>query len=191
MTADLLERASKTTRAILTNVAADQYDRDTPCASWDVRALVNHVIGSTRWFAETVTTGVAPDSSHGEYQPDVTDGDIVAAYDTGIAAAISAFRSPGAMEKVLKLPFGEMPGSAFAMMATADQFQHAWDLARATGQPTDLDPDIAAQLLQFATAAIPDAFRGPDGVAPFGPVVDATTAAATSDKLAGFLGRRL
>ena len=51
------------------------------------------------------------------------------------------------------------------MMAIVDQSQHAWELARATGQPTDLDPEIAGQLLQFATGAIPDAFRGPDGVA--------------------------
>jgi len=42
------------------------------------------------------------------------------------------------------------------MIAASDQFQHGWDLARATGQAANLDPDVAAKLLEFAQMAIPD-----------------------------------
>ena len=40
-----------------------------------------------------------------------------------------------------------MPADLFVVMAAADQFVHAWDLATATGETADLDPDLAAQFV--------------------------------------------
>jgi uncharacterized protein (TIGR03086 family) len=81
-----------------------------------------------------------------------------------------------------------MPATAFVMMASADQFVHGWDLARATGQPTDLDPELASQFLAFYREAIADEFRGPDPAAPFGPQV-ATHSTGVVDQLAAITGR--
>ena len=75
------------------------------------------------------------------------------------------------------------------MIDASDQFQHGWDLARATGQAANLDPDVAAKLLEFAQMAIPDTFRGPEGQAPFGAAIDVSESAPAADRLAGFLGR--
>jgi len=73
-------------------------------------------------------------------------------------------------------------------MASADQFVHGWDLAKATGQATDLDPELAAELLGFYRQAIADGMRGPDPQAPFGPLV--TTASADPvAQLVAFSGR--
>jgi len=189
MSIDLLERAIASTQTILSKVSPDQLEAATPCASWKVRDLVNHIVGSTYWFAATVETGVAPASEDDVGGPDVTGGNIMAAFADGSKQALAAFSAPGALDKMVKLPFGEMPGSAFVMMAANDEFQHGWDLAKATGQATDLDPELAGQLLGFVRAAIPDAFRGPDRQAPFGPVVPVPESASTPDQLAGFLGR--
>jgi uncharacterized protein (TIGR03086 family) len=189
MSIDLLERAIASTQAILSKVSPDQLEAATPCASWKVRDLVNHIVGSTYWFAATVETGVAPASEDDVGGPDVTGGNIMATFADGSKQALAAFSAPGALDKMVKLPFGEMPGSAFVMMAANDEFQHGWDLAKATGQATDLDPELAGQLLGFVRAAIPDAFRGADRQAPFGPVVPVPESASTSDQLAGFLGR--
>ncbi len=94
------------------------------------------------------------------------------------------------MDKTVDLPWGQMPGGAFMGLATTDIFTHSWDLARATGQSTDLDPELAAQLLAGSKASIQDAFRGPDGSgAPFGPQQQAPDGATTADQLAAFLGR--
>ena len=76
------------------------------------------------------------------------------------------------------------------MFATVDTFAHGWDLAKATGQSTDLDLELAAQLLAFCHAALPDSFRGPDGEAPFGPQVSVAGGASMADQLAAFLGRQ-
>lgn len=74
-------------------------------------------------------------------------------------------------------------------MAATEQFTHGWDLARAAGQHTDLDPELAAELLGVARLAITDDFRGPDGQALFGPVREAPAGASPADQLAAFLGR--
>jgi hypothetical protein len=41
---------------------------------------------------------------------------------------------------IREMPIGGMPGSVFVCIAAGDVFTHSWDLARATGQPSDLDP---------------------------------------------------
>jgi uncharacterized protein (TIGR03086 family) len=92
------------------------------------------------------------------------------------------------MEKTLTLPFGQMPGSAFVGLATTDTFAHGWDLAKATGQNTDLAPELAGQLLVGARQAIQPAFRSEDG-AVFGLEQTAPAGACNADQLAAFLGR--
>ena len=76
-------------------------------------------------------------------------------------------------------------------MATNDVFAHGWDLASATGQATELDPALATLLLGQMKAFLPDAMRGPDGEAPFGPALPAPASASPAAKLAAFLGRRV
>lgn len=186
--ADTLERAFASTREVLATITDEQLGDPTPCRSWDVRQLVNHIIGGAHWFASSTEAGEgAP-----EDKTDFAGGDRLKAFDEGTQAAVTAFNAPGAQEKIVKLPFGELPGSIFMALATTDAFTHGWDLARATGQDAArLDPDLAKQLLAGAKAAIPDAYRGPDTQAPFGPEVKVSESAPAADQLAGFLGRNV
>ena len=101
----------------------------------------------------------------------------------------AAFESDGAMERIVKLPFGDLPGSMLVGLATTDTLTHGWDLAKATGQPTDLSPDLASSVLASVRRQIADSFRGDDGKAPFGPQQAAPDGASNADMLAAFLGR--
>jgi uncharacterized protein (TIGR03086 family) len=180
-----LERAQAVTREVLANVTVDQLDMRTPCESWNVRDVVNHLVGANNWFAGTMTEG----ESAPEDKNDYASGDYLSAYDSACKASVAAFDAPGALEKTVRLPFGELPAAMYLGLATNDVFAHGWDLAKATGQPTDLDPDVAVPLLAAMEAGLPDALRGPDGVAPFGPKRSAPPGAPAADKLAAFLGR--
>ena len=186
MSTENLERAFASTRSVLANVRADQLSDPTPCQSWQVRDLINHFVGVSTSCAVTVNSGVAPPPS----ETDFTLGDMVAKYDEGIAQAVDAFGRPDALTKTVTLPFGELPAAAYLGIITTDAFTHGWDLARATGQPTDLDPELAAQLLQSARAFIQPAFRGEDGERPFGAEQPAPPNATNADALAAFLGRK-
>jgi len=189
MSTDALEQAFASTAAVLANVKADQLDDPTPCASWKVRDLLNHVVGGTYFFATIAETGQPPAGQ--DAAPDFATGDFNASYGEGAKRAVAAFGAEGAMEKQMTLPFGQLPGAVFVNIAATDTFAHGWDLARATGQATDLDADLARQLLENARGFLPDAMRGPDGQAPFGPRVDVPESAPPADQLAGFLGRKV
>jgi uncharacterized protein (TIGR03086 family) len=185
MTAATLAQAIDSTKAVLGAVNKEQLDLATPCASWKVSDLINHMIGAQYFF----TAGVKGETPGGE-APDFSAGDFVAAFDEASSAALAAFSADGVMESMLSTPIGQMPGAAFVGLASTDTFVHGWDLAKATGQNTDLAPELAAGLLAGAKASIQDSFRGPEG-APFGAEQSAPAGASTADQLAAFLGRSI
>jgi uncharacterized protein (TIGR03086 family) len=184
--ADVLEEACLSTAAVLELVCSADLDRPTPCASWNVRDVVNHIVGGTGFFAELAEKGTVTDHGDGA---DYTATDFAATFRREAERLIAAFRAPGAMTKPMKLPFGELPGSVCVWIAAGDIFTHGWDLAKATGQPTDLEPDVAACLLAQIEPILPDGMRGPDGEAAFGPRVEITDSAPAADRLAAFEGR--
>jgi uncharacterized protein (TIGR03086 family) len=183
MTTQGLAQAISTTRAVLAETSKEQLDLDTPCASWKVSDLINHMIGAQYFFISGVN-GTAP----GGDPPDFAAADFLAAFDEAASQGLAAFGGEGVMDKMLTTPIGQMPGSAFIGLAMTDTFQHGWDLAKATGQNTDLAPELAGMLLQGAKASIQESFRGPEG-APFGAEVTAPAGASNADQLAAFLGR--
>ena len=178
-----LTRAFDATLTVLVQVQPDQLDAPTPCASWDVRSVINHIVDAARWWAGRVTGD--------EPEPDVdyTAGDFVAAYRDSMKIAIAAFSADGVPDRMIALPFGQFPGAVVAGMAATDQFTHGWDLARAIGRPAGLDPDLATELLAQSRLGFDDSMRGPDGAAPFGPARQAPADAPAADQLAAFLGR--
>jgi len=208
--AEIIERACASTAAVLAGVRAADFGRPTPCRSWTVRDVVNHVIGSAAWYAGLAEQGAAAgrdeagdeagaDDVRGDEgdrtlgdsdEADRTVGDFHAAFRREADRVIAAFRAPGAMDKIVEMPFGGIPGSVCVWIAAGDIFTHGWDLARATGQPSDLDPELSGQLLAQIEKLLPDAMRGPEGEAPFGPKVDVAGSAAAADRLAAFQGRQ-
>jgi uncharacterized protein (TIGR03086 family) len=74
-------------------------------------------------------------------------------------------------------------------MFMGDHFAHAWDVAKATGQSTDLDPDMAELAMRFAHEYVDvGQRRGPEM---FDEARPAAEAATTADRLAAYLGRRV
>jgi uncharacterized protein (TIGR03086 family) len=183
MATEPLETAITSTRAILAATKPEQLDAPTPCASWKVRDLINHLIGAHAFFMAGIN-GTAPAGSSG----DPASGDFLKAFDEAAAQTLAGFQRDGVLSSTLTTPLGPMPGQAFMGLAATDTFVHGWDLAKATGQRTDLEPALAEALLAGARQAIQDSFRGPEP-APFGPEQQAPAAASNADKLAAFLGR--
>ncbi len=185
MSTETLEQAIASTRSVLAAVSREQLGDQTPCASWKVSDLIKHIVGGQHFF----TAALAGEPPSGD-ETDYSAGDFVAAFDSASERCVEAFRGDGVMERIITLPFGKMPGSAFAGIAATDTFTHGWDLAKATGQGTDLAPELAAQLLTSAKVSISPAFRSEDG-AVFGPEQPAPAGACEADQLAAFLGRKV
>ena len=134
------------------------------------------MIGGNQWVQERA--GLVP--------PSLSD-DLLAAHATSAAGAQGVFAAPDGLSRLFELPFGTLPGTAFIVLRTTDVLTHAWDLARATGQPTELDAEVAEDMLERGKQFMSPAFRG-EGRA-FGEEQPCPDQANAADRLAAFLGR--
>jgi uncharacterized protein (TIGR03086 family) len=188
--ATVLDRAFASTRAVLAEVDASQLTAPTPCAAWDVRAMISHFLG-TAWWAAAAVSGAGDGPALGD-DPAVDDpAAALASYDQIIANAHAAFAGPDALARPVQLPFGPLTGAEVMVLVARDQFAHGWDLARAIGSAAVLDGELASELLESAQAEGFDAFRGPEGIGLFGPATEAPAGSGPADRLAAFLGRDL
>ena len=175
----LLARAVEQTRAIISHIRPDQESLPTPCTEWDVRALVNHTVFDTQNFTAAVSGGERPS----------TDADLIGtnwtdAYGTASDRLLAAWRQRGTAG-TLQLGRGEVAATWASGMHLFSQTVHGWDLASATGQSTDLDPEVGQAALDFAHDNL-EPFRGRG----FGPDVPVSEDAPLYDRLASFCGRQ-
>jgi uncharacterized protein (TIGR03086 family) len=82
----------------------------------------------------------------------------------------------------------KVPGRIALSGYVQEILTHGWDLARATGQPTELDPELASWVLAVAQRILPPEPRG--GEIPFGPVLPVPPGAGLYAQLAAWLGRQ-
>jgi uncharacterized protein (TIGR03086 family) len=139
--AALHRQALDTTRRYIAGIGAEQWELPTPCADWSVRELVNHIVAGNFWAAE-LGSGRSIDDVGSALDGDLLGSDPLAAYDRSAAAAAAAFEAPGALDAPCAVSYGPVPGSMYAGHRFIDVLIHGWDVAAATGQPTDLDPAL-------------------------------------------------
>ena len=175
----LLDRALQQTGAIIARIQPHQAHLPTPCTAWDVRVLVNHTVHDLDLFASSLN-GVersAPDV-------DLIGTSWTDAYTAAANALLTAWRQRD-MDSTLHLRIGDVPATWAVGQHLANMAVHGWDLARATGQSTDLDPEVGQAALDWARENLKPQFRGEA----FGPEVSVPVDAPLYDRLAAFFGR--
>jgi uncharacterized protein (TIGR03086 family) len=138
-----LVRASAEFERRLRRVGAHDWSRPTPCAEWDVRALVNHVIGGNRRYV-MLLHGASADDVNRTRTADHLGDDPVGSFATTAAALAATFREEGALSRMAHHPLGERSGEQLLGMRVVDLAVHAWDLARALDVDDALDPEAVA-----------------------------------------------
>ena len=181
----LLARALDQTGALIAQARPDQARLPTPCRSFDVRTLVNHIVLDVRGFTATAGGGTFE-----RLDDDVLGDDWAGAFRAAADGLLAAWRRPGALDRTVRLPFGEVPATWHVDQQVTDLAVPAWDLAKATGQPTELDPEIGRLALDWGGQNLGPQFRGDEASgSSFGPEVPVAGDAPLYDRLAGFFGR--
>lgn len=184
----LLRRVVDQTTQVVNNIRPDQLADPTPCSEWTVRDLINHITGGGTMFAVSAEQGSVPDEQMAQFMGgDNLGDDYKGAWLAASNRALAAFGVPGVMEKLVTLPFGEMPAGVALNIAVFDVTTHAADLARATGQVID-DTDLLETALGIGKQMIGPDLRQPG-------VFDAEEALAAdappADRLLAFAGRHI
>jgi uncharacterized protein (TIGR03086 family) len=129
-------------------VPADAWSRPTPCSDWNVRELVNHVVGEDRW---------TPPLMDGQTIADVgtsLDGDLLgedppAAARAAAGAAVDAVERILPLDRPVHLSYGDESPQEYVLQLAADHLIHGWDLAAAVGGTTELDPDLVDAVTEW------------------------------------------
>ncbi|NNE11920.1 MAG: TIGR03086 family protein [Ilumatobacter sp.] len=168
------------TGSVISAVGPDDLGKPTPCTEWDVRALLDHMIGAVNGIAAAVQ-GSAPEGEPTE----ITSGDDAhEAFTSAAQASIAAWSADGVFDGPVNLG-AAMPAEAAMGVNMLDTLTHSWDLAEAIGHDRSMDPALAEAALGASRMIISDDFRP----GRFGPEVEIAAAAPAHDRLAAFLGR--
>jgi uncharacterized protein (TIGR03086 family) len=172
-----LEQLGPHVGAVVARISADQLDLPTPCANFDVRGVLEHMIGGATAFAAAYRGEEAP-------TPDL--GEPLRSFGPALGDLVAAITAPGALDRKVTAPFGEVPGETFARFVVLDGLVHGWDLAIATGQPYEPPDELVDAAFGFARQSV-DPLR--DGNT-FASAVEPTKGASPIERLANYTGRR-
>ncbi len=167
---------------LVARIQPAQLEDPTPCDDFTVLDVIQHmtVLGSR--FAHQFRGETPPDVEAPKVYGWVPRAEFKQAMDE-LHAAID---SPGALERTIPAPFGDVDGETFARFVAFDGLIHGWDIARAIGRDYEVDDAVVAEVDAFARAALTDDMRDGDTFAA------ATTPPADAgpiDRLAAFSGR--
>jgi uncharacterized protein (TIGR03086 family) len=118
---------------------------------------------------------------------DFVHDDALTPYRESAAALSEAWSDPAVLTRTVQLPFGDFPGAFALGIHTVEAIVHGWDLAKATGQASEIGADLHAVAWHHCKD-IDETFRGPGR--PFGPAVTPPPSASDTDTLIAWLGRR-
>lgn len=176
-----LDEINTNANRLVNSVEPDQWEATTPCSEWDVRALVNHMTGTTKVFGASALRAAPdapPDAEHlGE--------DPAGSFASATAATTAAWRSAGALEGSVSIP-GDMPAVACLGINIIDIGTHTWDLATAIGADHGLSATTIKMIDTWNHNVVSDDVRAGGG---FGDVLEPTTEESLTEMLA-FVGRR-
>ena len=165
-------------------VADGQWSNVTPCADWDVRTLVNHLVGEQLW-AVPLFEGKTIAEVGDQFDGDLLGDDPKAAWASSSAEAAAVVGAAGALERTVHLSFGDTTGDDYLSQLIVDLVVHAWDLARGIGGDEQLDPDG----VQFASDYLSPRVDGWRQAGAFGPAVDVAPDADPQTRLLALTGR--
>ncbi len=134
-----MERVVDQARQVVDGVTPDQLGNATLCTEWTVRDIINHITGGATYFGMVAEQGSVPDEEMQRLLggADVIGDDYKGAFNAACDRFFAAFDQPGVLDKIVKLPFGEMPASVALNIGIFDVSTHVCDIAEATGQKVD------------------------------------------------------
>lgn len=167
--------------AVVDRITPDQLDNPTACATFTVTGVLEHMIGGATHFSPAFRGEAA-----GSVAP--LEGELTDRWRRAMAELLSSLHSPGAQDRTVTAPFGEVPVSAFARYTAFDGLVHGWDLSRATGLPYEPPDGLVAEVDAFARQFVQPAMRDGDT---FAAETDAPPEATPLEGIVAFSGRQI
>lgn len=180
-----LEPATRVLAGIVTRIRDDQLAAPTPCTESTLGDLLDHVDGFSRAFTGAATK--SPLDSRPRASAANLGDDWRTRLPERLDALARAWRDPEAWQGMTRAGGFDMPAEIAGIVALDEAILHGWDIAVASGQPYDCDPQLVEAAHGFVQATVA---RNPDGTPGlFGPPVAVPDDAPLLSRLLGLSGR--
>lgn len=185
-----LEPAAREMTRLVNAVRDDQLGDPTPCTSYTLGDLLQHV----RELAEAFTVAGRKEQPDGGSQPPPQgDGTLLspgwrAETTEWLGRLVDTWSDPATWEGKAWIAGFEAPASAVGVTAANELVVHGWDVARASGQPISLDDAALAPSLEFVAMMSGPGSEQARGDA-FGPPQPVPSGASALDEVIAGNGR--
>jgi uncharacterized protein (TIGR03086 family) len=188
--AALLERAVAYTRTSLQLVASTSPQAGTPCARWDLLALLRHMDDSLAAFTDAADIGYVdlapvPARDAPDREPERDAEALVDGLRVRACALLAAWAHHSGGGDVAVCDRG-LRSDLLAAAGSLEIAVHGWDVAQACGADRPLPAALALELLEVVPLFVSDA----DRPARFARPVDVPIHSRPSTRLLAALGRR-
>lgn len=171
---------------VVKNIDPGQLGTQTPCAEYDVRKLLNHMLFWGPSLEGAARKESVPPPAAAESEVDLVDEDWRAKLVALLEQVTESWRNPAAWEGSTHVGGPtEMPASMIGGMVLSEVIVHTADLAQATGQ----NPVWDKELLDFVHGHIEATAQMGRDMGAFGPEVAVPEGAPTLDRILGLTGR--
>jgi uncharacterized protein (TIGR03086 family) len=177
-----LERAYENLTNVVAGIEPHQLALATCCPEWDVKAMLNHVLGGALMYT-LVNAGRSAGEDHG----DLVGEDPMTALAETAETNLASWRESGALDGDRTYPWGTFPAGAGLLINVGEVAIHSWDLATSTGQTADIDPDVAQVIYDLYSQVPMDDMRA-NGV--YGPEINVPETASVQERVLGLLSRQ-
>jgi len=148
----LHRRALGAVTDLLADLTPADLDRPTPCAGWDLRQLLAHMIGQNLGFAAAAEHDVGVEA-FADHPVDDSVREAWSASAERVATALGAASGEGRTVALPEFPqYGRLPGNFVLGMHQLDSVVHGWDVATALGRRYRPDDELVAATLEMARA---------------------------------------
>ncbi|KUO20998.1 TIGR03086 family metal-binding protein [Streptomyces dysideae] len=182
---ELLGMARERAVPVLRAVPDEALGAATPCADYDVKALVNHLLQVVVEFQKLAAKGESDFATTPDRVGAGPDWRERFAEETD--RLVAAWSAPGAEEGTAGA--WQMPARLVGSMALLDLTVHVWDLARATGQEYREDDDVAEVVVEQLAGTVAELAPTARATGVFRDPVPVAEGASAFERLLGQTGR--
>ncbi len=167
----------------------------TPCAGWDIKALLRHLGDSVADLEAGLRTGYLDGAGQGDPAAARQRREARPSCDAGVdpsgplgvmrdrAAGLLCALYDGPAARFIAVGGPPLPAGIVACTGAVELAVHGWDVSAALGRGGAIPPGLATRLL----ALCPLLIAGQEGL--FAPAVPISPQASPGDRLVGYLGR--
>jgi uncharacterized protein (TIGR03086 family) len=180
---DLLEIAIGYAVGSLSCVTPGSLSYPTPCAAWDLGALLEHLSDSLAALHDAIATGwVSLDVS--AYALVSPADDLVTTLRTR-AGRLLAASAAGGEDRAVAIAGRRLTGRQVTAVGAVEITVHGWDIAEACRCPRPIPPALATSILAVIPLVVTQVTRNVQ----FAGAIPAAPQACPSDRLVALLGR--